>query len=298
MKRILKLSLALTFLIVSFGAFAQADATHSVGSIHTFKVNVDDTGHTGNAYTWAVYLKKADGTDGDATDMYAFVGNLDSGVDVKTVQIQWLAAGDYFVELSETNATGGCSTLRRVNVLVTAGDVDLLVVASDDGGSKLTGDDLTDCNDKSGEIIANAATNFGTSTRYFTVSMSTDTQPWVSGDWSFDFVVNQKHATTPTTTTTITNNSSVTVVDGAIAGISGTKVTVNSGNSFVILAVTVDNTPGASTDNDIIVDLVASNALITTTAGNTFEDNGNLVNNTPESFVIKASPETTVITIQ
>lgn len=292
MKKILKLSFALIFSFVSFSAIAQ-DATHSVGSIHTFKVNIDDTGHTGNTYAWKVSM-----TDGsDVSGKYLFIGNTGSGIDVKTVQIQWLADGDYFVELSETNAKGGCSTLRRVNILVTAGDIDLLVVATDDKGVKITGDDLTTCNDMSGKIIANPdpitdPSNFGTSTRYFTVSMSTDDQPWVSGDWSFDFDVNQKHGTTD-----ITNNSSVTLVDASLGSISGNKITVNKGNSVVTLAVTVDNTPGASTDNDIIMNLVASNALITTTAGNTLEA-ANLANNTPESFVITASPETTVITIE
>lgn len=289
MKKLLKITLILGFLLGNLGAFAQDD-THSVGSTHTFKVNVSDLSgdHTGNTYSWVVSL--VDGSD--VTGKYAFVGD-DNGVDVKTAKIQWLAAGNYWVELTEANKTGACSTVRRVNILVTAGDVDLLVIASDVDGVQIAGvDDLTDCNDRSGEIIANDATTFGTSTRYFKVSMSTDNQPWISGGWSFDFTVNQKHGITD-----ITNGSSVTLVDGNLGSISGTKVTVDAGNSVVILAVAVDNTPGVSTDNDITMNLVASNVLITTTAGNTLEGT-NLANNTPESFVITASPETSVITIE
>lgn len=279
MKKLLNLTLALAFSIVSLSAFAQ-DAEHAVGSTHTFKVNVSDPGgdHTGNTYVWTVSL-----TDGsDVTGKYAFVGDS-NGVDVKTATIQWLAAGNYWVDLTETNKNGACSTVRRVNILVTAGAIDLLVVASDDSGNKISGvDNLTDCNDMSGKIIANDATNFGNSTRYFTVSMSTDAQPWISGAWGFEF----------------TTSVAATVTSSAGGAVTGTSVAVDAGTSQVILAVTTANTPGPSPANDITLNLVGSNAFITTTAGNANEDAGNVGNNTPDSFIITASPETTVITIE
>lgn len=284
MKKLLNLTLALAFFMLSLGAFAQ-DATHSVGSTHTFKVNVSDPGgdHTGNIYAWTVSL-----TDGsNVTGKYAFVGDS-NGVDVKTAKIQWLAAGDYWVDLTETNKNGACSTVRRVNILVTAGAIDLLVVASDKDGAKITSvDGLTDCNDMSGQIIANPnpitdPSNFGSSIRYFTVSMTTDNQPWISGAWGFEF----------------TTSVAATVTSSAGGAVSGTSVAVDAGTSQVILAVTTANTPGASPANDITLNLVGSNAFITTTAGNSNEHVDNAGNNTPDSFIITASPETTVITIE
>lgn len=292
MNKILQLSLLFVFVLGGYGAMAQDD-TQAVGSSHTFKVNVNDpaNAHTGNTYTWVVKHNDAGTTPAVENTEYAFIG-VSTGADIKTATIQWLKAGDYLVELSEANKNGSCSTIRQVNILVTGGAIDLLVDASAADGNKLGVDALTDCNDQSGMIIANAEpSDFGTSVRYFAVSMTTDTQPW-EGAWSFDFVVNQKHGTTD-----IATPATVALVTGAQGSISGSKVTVNATNSKVILAVTVQNTPGVSPANDITLNLVASDAVITTAGGDTGEDAGNLANNTPDSHVIQASPNTSVITI-
>lgn len=284
MKRLFKITLVLAISLIAFGTYAQ-DATHAVGSIHSFKVNVDTDGtthlsdHVGNTYTWAVY--QSDGTTAAvATTDYSFTTTA-TGADVNTVSIQWLQTGTFFVEVTEANAAGACTTLRRLEILVSADDLDLIVLASDDAGTTVSGTDLTGCNDMSGEIIDNSTNNFGSSTRYFTVKMTTDTQAWTSGAWGFDF--------TTSATSSVTSSTGGTVT--------GTSVAVASGTSEVILTVVTDNTPGVSPANDITLNLVASNAFITTSAGNTSEDAANLTNNTSDSFVIKASPETSVIAI-
>lgn len=284
MKRLLKITLALAISIIALGAQAQDD-THAVGSIHKFKVNVDASNvhladHVGNTYTWVVF--QADGTTAaiDGTDYtFATAGN---GVDVNFVDIQWLQTGTYFVQVTEANALGACTTLRRLQILVSAGAIDLLVLASNDSGAQVTGGALTSCNDSSGAIIDNVSNDFGTSTRYFTVSMSTDGQAWTSGAWGFDY-------------TTLAGATVTTATSGVTIG--GTAISIPTGNSTVTFKVEFANTPGPSPANDITLGFVASNAFITTGAGNTSEDGGNIANNTPEQFVITASPNTSVITI-
>jgi len=300
MKKLLKLSLAFTLTIVSFGAIAQDD-THSVGSVHTFKVNVSDPSgdHTGNTYTWAVYHNDevigdpgTPATAASGTTEYNFVGDF-TGTDIKTAQIQWLKAGDYLVELSEVNKTGGCSTLRRVNILVTAGDLDLIVLATDVTGVTQTAGALTSCNDMSGKIIPNAdPSDFGKSVRYFTVNMTTDGQDWIAGLWGFEY------STSVVSTVTAVTFADPDVVDTDVTfGVN--TVDVALGKAKILLKVETANTPGPSPANDITLNLVASNAFITTAGGNTNEDvTTNGTNNTPESFVITASPKTSVITIE
>lgn len=283
MKRLLKITLVLAISLIAFGTYAQ-DATHAVGSIHKFKVNVDGsdvhlTDHVGNTYTWAVY--QADGKTAavGGTD-YSFT-TTGAGVNMNTVNIQWLQAGTFFVYVTEANSVGACTTLRRLQIAVTAGALDLAVIASDNAGAVITGGDLTDCNSGSGATIDNATNDFGSTTRYFTVSMDTDGQPWTTGAWGFDF----------------TTSAASTVTSSAGGTVTGSSVAVALGTSKVVLTVVTANTPGVSPANDISLNMVASNAFITTGAGNTNEPGTNLTNNTSESFVITASPETSVIAI-
>ncbi|WP_054720791.1 hypothetical protein [Marinifilum fragile] len=282
MKRLLKITMVLAISLIAYGAQAQADATHAVGSVHKFKVNGGAShlaDHVGNTYTWAVY--QSDGsTLAKATD-FTFV-TTGTGVNVNMVDIQWLNSGTFYVEVTEANATGACTTLRRLEILVSAGAIDLLVLATNDGGTEITGGDLTSCNDSSGAIIDNTTNDFGTSKRYFTVSMSTDGQAWTSGAWGFDY-------STLAGATVTTTTSGVTV--GA------TTINIPTGESSVTFMVEFDNTPGPSPANDITLGFVASNAFITTGAGNTSELAANELNNTPAEFVITASPETSKITI-
>lgn len=285
MKRLLKITMVLAISLIAFGTYA-ADATHGVGSIHTFKVNVDASNahladHVGNTYTWAVYQNDGSTLAVSGTD-YTFL-TTGSGVNANTVDIQWLQGETYFVEVTEANAAGACTTLRRLEILVSTGALDLAVIASDNAGTVITGGALTDCNGGSGAIVDNTTNDFGSTTRHFTVTMSTDGQPWTTGAWGFDFATSA--------TSTVTSSTGGTVDAAASA------VTVALGTSQVVLTVVTANTPGVSPTNDISLSMVASNAFITTGAGNTNEDAGNLLNNTSESFVITASPETSVIAI-
>ncbi|MBN2596065.1 MAG: hypothetical protein JXR82_04690 [Marinifilaceae bacterium] len=283
MKRLLKITLVLAISLIAFGTYAQ-DATHAVGSIHKFKVNVDGSNvhladHVGNTYTWAVYQNDGTTPAVSGTD-YSFT-TAGAGVDANTVNIQWLQAETYFVEVTETNLAGSCTTLRRLEILVSAGALDLAVIASDNAGAVITGGALTDCNSGSGAIIDNSTNDFGSTTRYFTISMDTDGQPWTTGAWGFDF----------------TTSAASTVTSSAGGTVTGSSVAVALGTSKVVLTVVTANTPGVSPANDISLNMVASNAFITTGAGNTNEPGTNLTNNTSESFVITASPETSVIAI-
>lgn len=283
MKRLLKITLVLAISLIAFGTYAQ-DATHGVGSIHKFTVNVDASkvhlaDHVGNTYSWAVY--QADGTTAavSGTD-YSFI-SAGAGVDENTADIQWLQGGTFFVEVTEANAAGACTTLRRLNILVSAGALDLAVIASDNAGTVITGAALTDCNGGSGATVDNTTNDFGSTTRHFTVTMSTDGQPWITGAWGFDF------ATSATSTVTSSAGGTVT----------GSSVAIALGTSQVVLTVVTANTPGISPANDISLSLDASGAFITAGTVTTNEDGANLANNSSESFIITASPETSVIAI-
>jgi len=284
MKRLIKITFVLAISLIAFGTYAQ-DATHAVGSTHKFKVNVDGSDvhladHVGNTYTWAVY--KSDGSTAavSGTD-YSFTGSS-AGVDVNNVDIQWLTEGTFFVEVSEANGAGACTTLRRLEIAVSAGAVDLLVKATDNAGIQISGGALTNCNDGSGAVIDNISNDFGKSTRYCTVSMSTDGQAWTSGAWGFDF-------------STLAGATVTTITAGVTIG--ATTITVPIATPSVTFKVEVANTPGPTPANDITLSLSASNAYITTGAGNTNEGAGNLGNNTSDSYVITASPNTSVIAI-
>ena len=284
MKIFIKISFVVAISLIALGTYAQ-DATHAVGSVHKFKVNVGagDThlaSHDGNTYTWAVY--QSDGSTAAVSGTDYIFNTSGAGVNIHIVDIQWLQAGTFFVEVTEANATGACTTLRRLEILVSAGAIDLLVLATDNAGSQISGGGLTSCNDSSGAIIDNVSSDFGNSTRYFTVSMSTDGQAWTTGAWGFDY-------------STLAGATVTTATGGVTIG--ATVISIPAGESTVIFQVDFANTPGPSPANDITLNFVASNAYITTGAGNTNEDGGNLANNTPDSFVITASPNTSVITI-
>lgn len=281
MKRLLKITFVLAISLIAFGTYAQDD-TQAVGSVHKFKVNVDGSDvhladHVGNTYTWAVY--KADGSSAAVVGTDYTYTTADNGVDVNSTNVQWLQAGTFFVEVTEANAAGTCTTLRRSEILVSAGALDLIVLASDGAGATVSGAGLIDCNEMSGKIIANTATDFGSTTRHFTVKMTTDAQAFTTGKWGFDFVTS--------VTSTVTSSTGGTVT--------GSSVAVATGTSQVILTVVTANTPGPSPANDITLNLNASNAYIIAGTVTTNEDAGNSTNNTPESFVITASPETSVI---
>ena len=282
MKRLLKITFVLAISLIAFGTYAQDD-TQAVGSVHKFKVNVDGSDvhladHIGNTYTWAVY--QSDGSSAAVVGTDYTYTTADNGVDVNSTNVQWLQAGTFFVEVTEANAAGACTTLRRLEILVSTGALDLMVSASDAIGTTVSGAALTSCNGGSGVIVDNVTNDFGSTTRYFTVKMTSDTQAFTTGAWGFDF--------TPSPASTVTSSAGGTVT--------GSSVAVALGTSQVILTVVTANTPGKSPAKDITLNLVASNAYITVGTVTTNEDaTKNGANNTPESFVITASPETSVI---
>ncbi|PKQ65168.1 hypothetical protein BZG02_04900 [Labilibaculum filiforme] len=285
MKRLLKITMVLAISLIAFGTYAQ-DATHNVFSKHTFKVNLTDPSgdHAGNTYTWAV-LNSA-GTAEAPAGTYSFITGP-SAVDLNEVEIQWLASGDYLVQVTEQNTGGACTTLRQISIRVDGGDIDLLVEACDVAGTPLvdytaTTPDLTvlsTCNDKSGEIITRGSDDFGGSVRYFKVSMTAGGVAWTEGTWKFDYV-----ATAGTVTST----------DATVAG---TNVAVALGTSSIILKVDVPNTPGPVASESINLNLTASAVSINTHTGDVNE-NGTVDNNkAKDAIVILPSPKTSDISI-
>ena len=318
MKKIVKTTLALVFIFGSFGAFAQADATHSVGSTHTFKVNTADPdgNHTGNTYTWAVYMADATGAPVDVsapvgddpatldTD-YALPGGTSSAVDLKTLPIQWLKTGNYLVEVSEANAgTGSCSTLRRIWISVTAGELDLSIAAVKADGSDETV--LTSCNDMSGQIIARGGSDFGKSVRYFAFTMKTDNQDW-TGNWGFDFTVTESNGSGALSSAVVEAVTTAGAADTDV-NIAGSSVTVTGSKPTILLKVSVDNTPGpsdnshpgAAANSNITLNITATSGTPYIVAGgsNTMElaakDNNNTL---ATAYIITASPNTSDISI-
>lgn len=303
MEKLIKFSFALIFSLGSIVAVAQDD-TQSVGSTHNFKVNVDIDGkhlddHVGNTYTWLVYKANDSGAPVDddsdsnddlasSTNEYTFVGTS-TGTNINTVQIQWLQTGNYLVEVAETNAgTGACSTLRRIWISVTAGELDLSIAAVEVDGSDVT--ELTSCNDMSGQIIPRGSTNFGKSVRYFAFTMKTDDQDW-TGNWGFDYTITENNSTGA-------NSAVVEAVTADVDVSTAGKVIVTGNHPKIILKVTVDNTPGPSPTNNITLNLTATSTTpyIVTGGTNTMELAAKDRNNTlGEAYVITASPNTTDI---
>lgn len=285
MKRLLKITLVLAISLIAFGTYAQ-DATHNVFSKHTFKVNVTDPSgdHTGNTYTWTVL--NAAGTAEATAGTFSFITGP-SAVDLNEVEIQWLASGDYLVQVSEQNASGACTTLRQISIKVDGGDVDLLVEACDATGTPLvdytaTTPDLitlSTCNDKSGEIITRGSDDFGSSVRYFKVSMTAGGVAWIQGTWKFDYV-----ATAGTVTSTD-------------ATVGATNVAVALGTSSIVLKVDVSNTPGPVVSESINLNLTASAVSINTNTGDVNETGTVDNNKAKDAIVILPSPKTSDISI-
>ncbi|MUP39652.1 hypothetical protein [Labilibaculum euxinus] len=285
MKRLLKITLVLAISLIAFGTYAQ-DATHNVFSKHTFKVNLTDPSgdHTGNTYTWAVL--NAAGTADAATGTFSFITGP-SAVDLNEVEIQWLASGDYLVQVSEQNASGACTTLRQISIKVNSGDVDLMVEACDASGTPLvdytapTPDlaTLSTCNDKSGDIITRGSDDFGSSVRYFKVSMTAGGVAWTQGTWKFDYV---------------TTAGTVTSTDATVAG---TNVAVALGTSSIILKVDVPNTPGPVASESINLNLTASTISINTNTGDVNETGTVDNNKAKDAIIILPSPKTSDISI-
>jgi len=138
-------SLMMAFALVlglSVTAFAQYGVgtvddpvTHVTGSTHTYTVTTDG----GGTYAWTV--RRTD--DSDPTTDYTVVG----AANLASFTFTWndVAAGDYYVQVVDEG--DGCTTTRRFYVSVFTFDV--LVYASDDGGTILT--DFSGCGDNNSQ---------------------------------------------------------------------------------------------------------------------------------------------------
>lgn len=301
MKKLLKLSLALIFVLGTYGVYAQGGtpdnaASQSVGSFHGFQVTL----HPGNDYEWNVYEVGNTAADFNAagtpaTGKYKFYdydpGAADfatkytgtgvdtySGSEKNKVGIQWLDVNDtdkvYAVEVTEYNGvSGACSTKRRYFISVSADGVDFMIAALNaSDNSVITGTpteaQLTRCNSFSGNILANGLdaaakkTALGTTSVYYRISMKTGTQDW-NGAWGFDYNLTNTHGTDLAIAV-------LDAVDGATAGSADTatgKITVNAGNPVAYLKVTFQNVLGTAADADITFNLSEKNADAAT--GNT-----------------------------
>lgn len=342
MKKLLKLSLALIFVLGSYGVFAQGGtpdnaASHSVGSFHGFQVAL----HTGNHYEWNVFEVDASGTfdavgtaatdkykfytydptKTDITEKYTGLGvDTYEGEDFHKVGIQWLDVNTtgkvYAVEVAEYNgASGACSTKRRYFISVSAGQIDFVLEAlnaTSFAAIDLTGVDPADvptikaeamskCNSFSGGILANppATTDLGTSTFFYKISMNTDAQPW-NGQWGFDYTWTKANDAGLEVKVVESTSSSTT-----IGSVTGTSISVNAGHPVAYLKVTIDNVLGTPADADVTMNLgvTTDTPFIRTVAdvdgSKQFEPTANNGNNSEATnYVIKASPATSVFTVE
>jgi len=151
-KQLFSLGMLLALIIVAGTSSWAQNATSEVentsartyvmitGSTHTFTIT---QGRPGSSLQWIVY----DGLNGTTVSDNADYTLVSANSTSPAFQITWAetAAGNYTVQVTETNplASEFCSTVRRfyVNVL----DFDVLVYASDDAGNVLTGDELLEC---------------------------------------------------------------------------------------------------------------------------------------------------------
>ncbi len=302
---------------------------HAVGSYHGFYVNgrnTPDAGHDVTYYRWRMWEVTSDNDETtQLTDFSKFqfvswdagAGTFGAAVGAAGVYnaqgahrvgVQWLdmpSAGTvYALEVEEYNSADDseCSTRRRFYI-ETSVEVNVIVAAVEGSvGSWSTPADMETCNDMSGQIIANTATDWGTSVRYFELTMQNDGADW-AGAWGFDYTVTATNSAGAVTV-------AVTVADEANAGDvvdTAGSVAVASGNATIVLAVTVDNTFGVPQgDFDITLNLgvddgtgAETTAFVTLSGNDFYEDDAtNGGDNTlGTAFTVKASPNTTVIGI-
>jgi len=308
----------------------------SVGAFHGFQVDlnagnhyewnvyeVDATGAFDAATTAATDKYKFynyDPTKTDITEKYTGTGvDTYEGEDFHKVGIQWLDVNTtgkvYAIEVAEFNgASGTCSTKRRYFISVSAGGVDFMIAALNaENNNEITGvpavADLTRCNSFTGGILAHSYVDadakklaLGTTSVYYKISMNTGTQEW-NGAWGFDYSLTNDFGTDLAIAV-------LDAVDGATVGAANTgtsKITVNTGNPVAYLKVTFQNVLGTPAAADITFNLSEKNSGAATgnttafiTAGTQqFETVANKADNkVTTDFVIKASPETSLFTVE
>ncbi len=266
MKKLFTLLSLFVLIGMSANVFAQgSQQTVTINSTRNYWVNstdgtTQDDDHEGNSYTWSVYEWNG-ALDYTASDWTATAATVDSdysfevtnsGVDAFATQIKWLATGTYVVEVVETNAGDGCTTVRRFGVTII--DLDLLVVTKDHLEATLAAS-ATYCNTNTGSIYGDSdATDLNDAT--VTPVMSTMTMTYeitlytakgggagteignVLEDASWKFSV-QDASTIPSSP----GNVTWTVTDGTGTYTTGSlnEITVAAGTSTVTITAEIQN---------------------------------------------------------
>lgn len=299
------LCFVLSFSIVKAqdGLTSGTPITKSVGASNTIKVNADGAGpythktdHAGNLYTWEVLkvvsgVESAAGGDVSLTLASDFTTALPASVDVANlfqVGVVWNVAGDYIVEVTETNqqtGQGNCTTKRRFFVKVTNQmDVALVALKSDEVTIITDDADRISCTDASGNIIDNITPDYGTSTRYYKVTMSTGSS--FNPAWSFDFTLATISATVKSVSVT---GETVTFTENGTTG----NIAVSAGVSEIVVAVEMNNTVAVLQTLDFSIDDTSAKY---TSGGveyvEALDQNGN---NSVKEFTINPMPNTSVI---
>jgi len=236
MKKIFKSIFVISaFMMISFASNAQDDTgtTPYAGTKHDYTVNPTYNATTSsNTFTWSVLI--ADGTAAADASVYDFftvadntvaLGSVTSIEDLVGVSILWNLSGNYIVEVREENAN--CSTVRRFAVSVSSNAFDVTIA----------GIELADCSSATGFIVDDTDSNLGTTTRTFSIKMTTDgtaTPTW-KPEWKFTYDVTVDNGATPTVTFNNGNDVSKTV-------------TVNAGTIETTMTVVFPNALGVSQD--------------------------------------------------
>ncbi len=272
MKKFFTLLSLLVVMGMSANVMAQgSQQTVTVNSTRNYWVNstngtTQNTDHEGNGYAWTVYTwdvsddYSASGWTATAatsgTD-YTFEGTS-SGTDVFATQIKWLATGNYVVEVVETNAGDGCTTVRRFGVTII--DLDLLVVTKDHNDVILTAAGEF-CNTNAGSIFGdedaddlNSATGvtpaMGTMIMTYEITLHTEKggdapigNSLPDAGWKFSV---QDDSTIPTGL----GNVTWTVTDGTGTYTTGdlNEIIVAAGTSTVTITAEIKNIADAATE--------------------------------------------------
>ena len=194
--------------LVSYGAMGQGGLAPLVNSTHTYSVT---PGNVSNTMAWAV-------TGGLPADY-----GSNSGVATASANITWKNAGTYFLEFTETSASG-CITLVKNTIVVGTNSFDVSTPAIL----------AATCNAASG--VPNAPTNPKT-TISFTVNMASGNATW-NPNWEFNFTL------TPSVGATISN---VVTSSGTLSGTGTYTITgVTSAAGVGSVTVNLDVTGSAT----------------------------------------------------
>lgn len=237
MKSLLKLLMVFVGVLLITNTQAQnTGTTPYAGSTHTYTITKSSI--AGTTLAWST---------GTATTNYNFVGATDGA----SVQVEWLVAGTYTLQVTETRtdldvALAGCPTVRTISVTVTANTFDVIaaLVSTTEACATVSNPvvDVSADGDNSDDV-------FGTTTREYTVSMA-------GGDlaktWSFDYAISD-----------IATSDNVTgVLVNGVAALSGTvNVPVNTASQTITVVYNTNkNISGTNgQDPDISIALTISN---------------------------------------